>query len=65
MDLAAPIRTTSVPMADMARESIAHNPKASGILNKGLLPLASADWDITPAEGEAPTAPKDADDLPF
>lgn len=40
------------PLADMSRESLAMNPKAAGILNKGLLPLSAADWDLTPAEGD-------------
>lgn len=38
------------PLADMAREALAHNPKAQGILGKALLPLGGADWDLTPAE---------------
>ena len=40
------------PMADMAREMLGLNPKAAGIVNKGLLPLAAADHDVTPAEGD-------------
>lgn len=38
------------PLADMAREMLAMNPKAQGILGKGLLPLAVADHELTAAE---------------
>lgn len=38
------------PLADMAREAIALNPKAQGIVGKGLLPLANAAHEITAAE---------------
>lgn len=40
------------PLGDMGREMIALNPKAQGILGKALVPLAAADWDLTPAEGD-------------
>jgi SPP1 gp7 family putative phage head morphogenesis protein len=38
------------PLADMAREMIALNPKAQGILGKGLLPLAAAPHELVAAE---------------
>jgi SPP1 gp7 family putative phage head morphogenesis protein len=37
-------------LADLAREAVAYNPKAQGILGKGLLPLAAADHELVPAE---------------
>lgn len=38
------------PLGDMARESIALNPKAQGILGRRLVPYGAADYDITAAE---------------
>ncbi|RTL23911.1 MAG: DUF935 family protein, partial [Rhodocyclaceae bacterium] len=40
------------PLADIARECLQLNPKAQGILGKALAPLATADFDVTPAEGD-------------
>lgn len=49
------------PLADMAREMLAMNPKAQGILGKGLLPLAVADHELTAAEeGLSPKERADA-----
>lgn len=40
------------PLTDMSREALALNPKAQGIAAKTVLPLANADYDLTPAEGD-------------
>ena len=39
-------------LADIVRECLQHNPKAQGILGKAIAPLATADYDVTPAEGD-------------
>lgn len=48
------VRTADVgimwPLADMAREAIALNPKAQGLVGKGLLPLANASFEIVAAQ---------------
>lgn len=38
------------PLADLAREMLAYNPKAQGILGKGLVPLATAPHELVAAE---------------
>jgi SPP1 gp7 family putative phage head morphogenesis protein len=44
------------PITDMARESLGLNPHAQGILGKRLVPLSTADWDVSPAEGDGVSA---------
>lgn len=40
------------PLTDMFRECLELNPQAQGIVTRALLPIATADFDLTPAEGD-------------